>query len=84
MPIDAAASPLPSEETTPPVTKMYLTGLRAVLVRHRQVCPRFGCELGSVRHRHIGVGPRRQQRVDLREIRGRVDADGPKCGFRPP
>ena len=25
--MEAAARPLPSEETTPPVTKMYLTGL---------------------------------------------------------
>src|SRR3954449_9727011 len=25
-PIDAAASPLPSDDTTPPVTRMYLTG----------------------------------------------------------
>src|SRR6188472_2508075 len=29
-PIDAAASPFPSEDTTPPVTKMYFTGRRSV------------------------------------------------------
>src|SRR5438270_14064523 len=26
-PMDAAASPLPNDETTPPVTKMYLAGM---------------------------------------------------------
>ena len=29
-PIEAAVSPLPSEQTTPPVTKMYFTGLDGV------------------------------------------------------
>ena len=29
-PMDAAASPLPSDDTTPPVTKMYFTGLVSV------------------------------------------------------
>src|SRR3954471_4864018 len=31
-PIEAAASPLPNDETTPPVTKMYLAGMPAPLV----------------------------------------------------
>src|SRR4051812_24185980 len=31
-PMEAAASPLPNDETTPPVTKMYLAGMPAPLV----------------------------------------------------
>src|SRR3954465_2121669 len=30
-PIEAAARPFPKDETTPPVTKMYLAGMRAPL-----------------------------------------------------
>src|SRR3954468_20698482 len=30
-PMEAAASPLPNDETTPPVTKMYLAGMPAPL-----------------------------------------------------
>src|SRR3954470_11746387 len=31
-PMEAAASPLPNDETTPPVTKMYLAGMLAPLI----------------------------------------------------
>src|SRR5512139_1761782 len=39
-PIEAAASPLPSDDTTPPVTKMYFTGRPSGRVIVRASCAR--------------------------------------------
>src|ERR1700687_6229498 len=41
-PIEEAATPLPSEETTPPVTKIYFGAIRATGGSRRFVCPPAG------------------------------------------
>ncbi len=63
--MEAAASPLPSDETTPPVTKMYFTGLA------RSVCGM--CALRSGRLRQVC-------RTALQILRG-IDPDGVRGGF---
>src|SRR5438477_3124277 len=40
-PIDAAANPFPNDETTPPVTKMYLAGIPAPLNVFLYLCGRL-------------------------------------------
>ena len=64
-PTDAAATPLPSEETTPPVTKMYLVAMRP--------------PSSSVRCPFVGLNATRSQDTfhPLQVLRG-VDAERPR------
>src|SRR3977135_2790226 len=58
-PIDAAARPLPSEETTPPVTKMYFVFV---------ICP-------LVIRSSLARRGRREKAAHLLEVFWRIDAD---------
>ena len=71
-PIEAAASPLPSDDTTPPVTKMYLV---AVMCESPGACISV---LTSVRT------PALQQAAHLFEILRRVHAESSRTPFRRP
>src|SRR5262245_27755960 len=61
-PMDAAANPLPSEETTPPVTKMYLVARSSLWV--------VDGVIGFLSRRRC-----RQEAPDVLQILGRVDSD---------
>src|SRR3954471_6595784 len=58
--MEAAARPLPSDETTPPVTRMYLTGRV------------WDCGIWLDLSGGYGL---REQRAHARQVFGRVDAD---------
>src|SRR5262245_62915465 len=64
--MDAAASPFPREETTPPVTKMYLTGRLLSWLAIAVGSPPWSAGPDAGRH----------QRLDPSEIGGCVHADG--------
>src|SRR3954453_20719966 len=67
--MEAAASPLPSDETTPPVTKMYLTGLDSFVCISST--PNGARGAPSARARAL----RLESCADALEVRRRVNAD---------
>src|SRR5262245_28612137 len=72
-PIDAAASPLPSEDTTPPVTKMNLVARPSVIDTPGRADP-------GVTRASTG-GRRRQQAAHMFEVLRRVDFYRIECRF---
>src|SRR5262245_20640055 len=91
-PIDAAARPFPSEDTTPPVTRMYLTGRSGLrpavfvvsvfccIVSQISSCERVVslCRSPLARHRAGSIGGRffREAGTDTRQIFSRINANG--------
>src|SRR5690606_6922633 len=77
-PIDAAAIPFPSDETTPPVTKMYLVGCRLCSLIAR--CPSGGLFTPQPLLRPHRI--RRRIHAASR-LRHHADADRQSCIQRP-
>src|SRR5215213_6071012 len=80
-PMDAEARPLPSAETTPPVTKMYLVGLPSLMIgssgNHlpaRGAGERILLRRGFSTRRH-GFAFRRERDAQRGQVFGRVHLD---------
>ncbi len=81
-PIDAAASPLPSEDTTPPVTKMYLVVTASLsFCCARPAPPASACAHWSPSSRHAATNARS---CSLVLIARRGGAGAVRPGTRPP
>src|ERR1700691_5064553 len=73
-PIEAAEMPLPSEETTPPVTKINLLGAPEVLgIPHSGFIDRGLSRAGHLKRRLLAGA---QQHLDAFQIGRRIHAEG--------
>src|ERR1700748_78004 len=73
-PMEAAARPLPREDTTPPVTKMYFADMSATSLNELEVCA--WCARLSMAGFGAGGNGEGLPRVLLPEIRGKRDYSG--------
>src|SRR5918999_1606049 len=83
-PSDAAAMPFPREETTPPVTKMYLVAFGPEFIASPLQCVPMGFRpskvVGSI---HAGLDRLRQERdADSKPVVQRAELFQPLGGFR--